>query len=222
MSSKYIKKNKKQLSGGTSRSVLSYFQFTALKKMRGFSLIEMMVAVTIFATVMMIGVGALLSLVETNRRAQAINSVMSNLNSATESITRAIRVGTTYHCRTSSTPPAPSALSQPQDCASGSGRMIAFESATGSTSDVNDQVVYRINGTQLERSLDAGATWVALTAPEVTIDAFEIFVVGAEPLSGGDMIQPRVVMRIDGSASIPGGSTTFSVQAGTTQRLLDI
>lgn len=181
-----------------------------------------MVAVTIFAIVMMIGVGALLSLVETNRRAQAINSVMSNLNAATEGMTRAIRVGTTYHCRTSANPPAASELSQPQDCAAGSGQLLAIESSTGSTGDVNDQVVYRINGTQLERSLNAGGTWVALTAPEVVIDSFELFVVGAQPLSASDTIQPRVVIRIDGSAPVPGGSTTFSVQAGVTQRLLDI
>lgn len=192
------------------------------KDAQGFSLIEMMVAVSIFAIVMMIGVGALLSLVETNRRAQAINSVMSNLNAATEGITRAIRVGTMYHCRTSSAVPPASELSQAQNCANGGGRLLAFESSTGSTADVNDQVVYRVNGTQLERSLDAGGTWVALTAPEVIIESFEIFVVGAESLRQGDMIQPRVVMRLEGSASTPGGSTTFSVQAGTTQRLLDI
>ncbi|MBX9765465.1 type II secretion system GspH family protein, partial [Patescibacteria group bacterium] len=49
------------------------------KPRRGFTLVELMVAVSIFAIVMMIGVGALLSLVQTNRRAQAINSVMNNL-----------------------------------------------------------------------------------------------------------------------------------------------
>ena len=189
----------------------------------GFSLIEMMVAVTIFAMVMMIGVGALLSLVETNRRAQAINSVMANLNAALEGMSRSIRVGTTYHCRTSSVAPTPSELSVPQDCAAGSGQMIAFEASDGDDDDVDDQVVYRINGTQLERSVNAGGNWVALTAPEVIIESFELFVVGSEPLSGGDEIQPRVVIRISGSAPLSGGqSTTFSVQAGVTQRLLDI
>lgn len=192
------------------------------RQTRGFTLIEMMVAVSIFAIVMMIGVGALLSLVETNRRAQAINSVMSNLNAAIEGMSRTIRVGTTYHCRTSAVPPSPSVLSQPQDCALGSGILFAFESATGDRSDDDDQIVYRLSGTQLERSLDAGGTWVALTAPEVQIESFEIFTIGSTPLSDSDTIQPRVVMRIEGSAPVPGGNTTFSVQAGVTQRLLDI
>lgn len=191
------------------------------KTIKGFTLIEMMVSVTIFAIVMMIGVGALLSLVEANRRAQAINSVMNNLNAALESMARSIRVGTTYYCQVSSTPPSPVTLSQPQGCSDG--KLLAFESATGDTTDDADQVVYRLNGAQLERSLDSGGTWVALTAPEVSIDSFSFFVVGADSLSGsGDTIQPRVLMRIRGSAPVPGGTTEFNVQASVAQRLLDI
>lgn len=193
-----------------------------MRSVRGFSLIEMMVAVSIFAMVMMIGVGALLSLTEANRRAQAINSVISNLNAAMEGMSRSIRVGTHYHCRTEITSPSPAELATVQDCASGDGRFLAFESSSGNPSNPNDQVAYRINGTQLERSLDSGGTWVALTAPEVVIDSFEIFVVGSAPSSQGDTIQPRVIIRIKGSAQVAGGSTSFSVQAGVTQRLLDI
>lgn len=189
---------------------------------RAFTLIELMVSVALFAIVMLIGVGALLSLVETNRRAQAINSVMNNLNAALEGMSRSIRVGTTYYCRTSSVAPAPSELAQPQDCAGGGGLLLAFEPSIGDSGDDNDQTVYRLNGTQLERSLDSGGTWVALTAPEVIIDSLEIFVVGSSSLSSGDAIQPRVVMKIEGSAPVPGGETTFSIQAGVTQRLVDI
>lgn len=191
---------------------------------RAFTLIEMMVSVTIFSIVMLIGVGALLSLVETNRRAQAINSVVNNMNAALEGMSRAIRVGTTYHCRTSSAVPSPATLSVPQDCASGDGLLLAFESADGSRSDVNDQIVYRLNGTQLERSLQAGAngTWVALTAPEVAVESFEFFVVGSLPQSSGNNIQPRVLMKLRGSAPVPGGNTTFTVQASVTQRIIDI
>ena len=187
---------------------------------KGFTLIEMMVAVAIFSIVMMIGVGALLSLVEANRRAQAIHSVMSNLNAALESMSRSIRVGTTYHCQSSQNP-APQ-LDTPADCAAGGGLLLAFESAQGDLDDLEDQVVYRwVDGEskRLERSLDSGDTWVALTAPEVSIDSFEFFVVGSGLT---DTLQPRVLMRLKGSAPVPGGRTEFSVQASVTQRLLDI
>jgi len=196
-------------------------QSVLVKSGKGFTLIEMMVAVTLFSVVMMIGVGALLSLVDANRRAQAINSVMNNLNAALESMTRSIRVGTTYYCQTSPTPPSPSVLGTPQGCTDG--KLLAFESSGGSLNNENDQVVYRLNGTQLERSLNSGATWVALTAPEVTINSFSFFVVGAQSFSqSGDTIQPRVLMRVKGSAPVPGGTTEFNVQASVAQRVLDI
>ncbi len=187
--------------------------------LRGFTLIEMMVAVSLFAIVMLIGVGALLSLTQANERAQAINSVMNNLNAALEDMSRSIRVGTTYHCETSSNPPPPSVLAVPQDCASGGGVLLAFEPAGGDPANPNDQTVYRLNGTQLERSLDSGVTWVAMTAPEVSIDHFSFYVTGS---TRGDGTQPRVLMSIQGSAAVPGGKTTFTVQASVVQRLLDI
>ena len=179
---------------------------------RAFTLIEMMVAVTLFAIVMMIGVGALLSLTEANRRAQAINSVMNNLNAALESMTRSIRVGTTYHCGSAFN------FDQPNDCPNGAS-LFAFEPSGGDASDGSDQTVYRLNGTQLERSLNSGDTWVALTAPEVSIDSFTFFVVGS---GSADQIQPRVLMQIKGSAPVPGGVTEFNVQASVTQRIIDI
>ncbi len=202
----------------TDRSLLTAHR---MKPRAGFTLIEMMVAVTLFSVVMLIGVGALLSLIDANRRAQAINSVVNNMNAALEGMSRSIRVGTTYHCRISSAAPFPGQLSTPQDCPVGGGQLFAFEAANGETADVNDQIVYRINGTQLERSVQAGinGSWVALTAPEVSIDSFEFFVVGAVK---GDSIQPRVLMKIQGSAPVPGGTTNFSVQASVTQRIIDI
>lgn len=193
-----------------------------LKAKPGFTLIEMMVAVTLFAIVMMVGVGALLSLVEANRRAQAINSVMNNLNAALESMTRSIRVGTNYHCDSWNTLIN---ITAARDCPGTGGQLLAFESSSGAPSNPDDQVVYRLNALskQLERSLDSGATWVALTAPEVSIDSFEFFVIGAQSLSGGgNQEQPRVLMRIKGSAPVPGGNTDFNVQASVVQRILDI
>lgn len=190
---------------------------------RGFTLIELMVAVSIFAIVMLIGVGALLSLVETNRRAQAINAVMNNLNAAVESMSRSMRVGTTYYCSDSSIPPAATVLDDAQDCPDPDegGVLLAFEPAEGDSDEPNDQVVYRLNGTQLERSLYSGAsnTWVALTAPEVSIDTFNFYVIGA-PRDDG--LQPRILMRIKGSATVPGGTTQFTIQSSIVQRLLDL
>ena len=199
----------------------------SIKVKPGFTLIEMMVAVSLFAIVMMVGVGALLSLIEANKRAQALNSVVNNVNIAVESMARSIRVGTTYHCETDgeSIPPPPT-LATTQDCQTGNGHLLAFESSEGSSVNPNDQVVYRyrVNEKRIERSLQGGknGTWVALTAPEVSIDSFELFVAKTAKTDVGDLFQPRVLMSIGASAEVPGGTTSFTVQSSVVQRLLDI
>src|SRR3989338_1985894 len=65
---------------------------------RGFTLVEMIVSVALFATVMLVSVGALLSLMGANRKAQALQSVMNNLNVALDGMVRSIRMGSNYHC----------------------------------------------------------------------------------------------------------------------------
>ena len=190
---------------------------------RGFTLIEMMVAVSMFAIVMMIGVGALLSLVETNKRAQSIHQVMSSLSAALEGMSRSIRVGSTYHCETSISPmPQSAVLAVTKDCgASTGGVMLAIEASSGDRTNQDDQVVFRLNETKLERSLEGGAfdSWVDLTSPEVTIDQFNFYVIGS---ASGDGIQPRVVMSLQGTIDLPRGATTFHVQSTVVQRLIDL
>ncbi len=181
-----------------------------------------MVAVSIFAIVMMIGVGALLTMVEVNKRAQGINSVMNNLNAAIEQMSRSIRVGSSYHCSTTETDV--NSIQDPEDCALNGGVLLGFEQTGGDPDDPTDQTVYRLNGTQLERSLESGAngSWVALTAPEVIISSFKFYVTGSTPTAGNDFAQPRVLMIIKGTATVQGGPTEFTVQASVTQRLIDI
>lgn len=63
------------------------------KTNRGFSLIEMMVAISIFSIVVMISMTAILSVVDSNKKAQSLKSVMNNLNFALETMTRSIKIG---------------------------------------------------------------------------------------------------------------------------------
>lgn len=187
-----------------------------LSRRRAFSLIELMVAVSIFSVVMLIAVGSLLSMIDANRKAQAIKSVINNLNFAIESMVRNARVGTNFHCENDS---FVNNAESPLDCAAG-GILFAFEGQFGSPLDPNDQIVYRINGTQLERSTDSGTNFIAVTAPEVVIDKLTFYVTGAPRL---DSLQPHMVVIIQGHAGRDKRSRTeFNLQGGATQRLLDI
>lgn len=63
---------------------------------KGFSLIELMVAVSIFAIVMVISMGAILTVVNGNKKNQSMQVAINNLNFAVESMTRSIKTGYAY------------------------------------------------------------------------------------------------------------------------------
>jgi type II secretory pathway component PulJ len=179
----------------------------------------MMVSVSIFAIVMLMATGALLSIIDTNRKAQSQQTSFTELNFALESMSRAIRVGSTFRCIPDSY--SNINIDQPQDCAGGGGA-FAFEAFNGSPANPNDQIVYRLNGTQIERSLQGGggSSFVPVTSPEIVIQDLSFYTRGSV---SGDGLQPLVLISIYGYA----GSTTktrvdFNVQTTITERLRDL
>lgn len=181
---------------------------------RGFTLVELLVSIAIFSLVMMIAVGSLLTMTEASRKAQALKSVMNNLNFAVESMSRMIRVGTTYHCG------VVGSIGVAQDCTSGSS-YIALEQSDGDLDSLADQVIFRLLEGRIERSTDGGASFVPITADEVVIEDLKFYVVGSAP--GPDTVQPKVVMTVRGYASISERTRTdFDLQTTITQRLPDI
>ncbi|HEY4519548.1 MAG TPA: type II secretion system protein [Candidatus Paceibacterota bacterium] len=179
----------------------------------GFTLVEMVVAVGLFAIVMLIATSALLSVVHANRKAHALQSVMNNLNVALDGMTRSIRMGSNYRCGG----PSPSS----PDCLSG-GSSLYFEEYGGSTSNPADDWAYWYDASakRLYKSEQGGSSGVAITAPEVSIESLTFYVVGT---TRGDTTQPKVVVAIKGTAGVSARvQTTFSVQATAVQRLLDL
>src|SRR3954463_4374930 len=89
---------------------------------RGFTLVEMIVAVALFSVVMLVCVGALLALVGANRKVHALQSVMNNLNVTLDGMVRSIRMGSTFDgsgaCAGNS--------GGPKDCTSG-GTQFSYE-----------------------------------------------------------------------------------------------
>lgn len=183
---------------------------------RGFSLIEMMVAVALFSIVMLISTGALLALISATRKAQALQSVMNNLNIALDGMVRSIRMGTTYHCGNIGT------LTQPRNCTNGD-TLFAFEPFGGDSADPSDQWIYWYDASEqrIFKSEDGGANGIAITASEVQIDDMTFYVTGTTP---GDTAQPKVVIVVRGTAGADSEktSTTFNIQATAVQRIIDI
>ena len=189
----------------------------------GFTLIELLVSVAIFSIVMMIGVGALLSMVGANKKAESIKSVMNNLNAAVEEMSRTIRVGSVYHCGNTGS------FTETRDCPEENGDENTFFAFLPSGSDPalpNNRTVYRFNPdtSQIERSQDSGTSWIAITAPEVTIERLRFYATGTDTQRfSGDSNQPRVLIIVQGVAGVGDAlESPFSIETTVSQRLLDI
>lgn len=63
---------------------------------RGFTLVEVMVSMAIFAFVMVVAVGAFIRILDLNRRAQDIQTAMNNVSFSLEMMTRELRTGSDY------------------------------------------------------------------------------------------------------------------------------
>ena len=195
------------------------FFFKKSEKSTGFSLIEMMVSVALFSVVMLVSIGSLLALADANRKAQALQLVMNNLNIALDGMVRSIRMGTNYHCGNAGI------ISDARSCdsAENGDTILYFREFDGG------QWAYWYDPTlkRMVKSEDGGITAFPLTAPEVEIDEARFYVVGAETVDSGgnpETTQPKVVIVLRGVAGGTNVKTrsAFSVQSTAVQRSLDI
>src|SRR3989344_870609 len=160
-----------------------------LKAGQGFTLIEMIVSIALFAVVMTVAVGALLSLTGANKKAQALQSVMNNLNISVDSMVRNVRMGRDYRC-VGDTADLTSPGGKTADCLSGEEEIrFTCNPDTPSCADTSGRWGYRFTtgggcpAGALCKSTDpaTSGTWARITAPEVTIEDVKFYVVGTEP-----------------------------------------
>lgn len=85
--------------------------------------------------------------------------------------------------------------------------------------DGRTQIVYRLNGSEIDKSIDGGSTYVPVTAPEMTITSLAFYVTGATP---SDQFQPKVLIKIAGYSGMTTSATNFSLQTLVSQRAFDL
>ncbi len=187
---------------------------------KGFTLIEIIVSVGIFAIVMTVALGALLSINVANQRAQAVRIVIDNVNFALDSMAREMRLGSNYHCGTDITPGAEISFST-ANCSGAGLTGIAFVSSQ------QTQIQYRL-GSAATSPCPTGAICVsegesgfsALTSPEVAATGLSFVVTG----TGSDDKQPQVILSVSGTASVESSKVPadFKIQTTVTQRRVEI
>ncbi|MEK7461477.1 MAG: type II secretion system protein [Patescibacteria group bacterium] len=170
----------------------------------GFTLVELMVAVSIFIIVMTISMGSIIGVFEANRKSRSLKTVLNNLNLTTESISKEMRFGKNYHCGAGT-------ITTPQNCPSGD-KLMSF------LSNDNFQITYRLNNQTIEKKIDNG-NYIAVTAPEIVIDSLIFYTVGA---GTSDTLQPKVVIKIQSHAGTGINRSNFTLQTLVSQRVLDL
>jgi len=186
----------------------------------GFTLVEMMVATSIFITIMLVAIGSLASSNATSKRAQQLRVSMDNVNFAMESITRSIRMGTNYICTPSVD--LSNATQLPIDCdfTTAGGQFIAFKPAGNMNPTGSPLMAFQQHSNGSYSSLQrcvAGSGCVDITSPEVDISMLKFFVIGAD-LTTHPKVQPSVYIIIQGTVTIKGQATSFSIQTLASQR----
>lgn len=198
--------------------------------LRGFTLVELLVTMAIFTTVITIAVGALFSAQAVNTRLEQTQSVLDGVNLATEVIIRDIRYGSHFYCST--VLPNPIIVS-PQECSyPTSGTVLVFKptmSLPGTADPDNDRVAYYVSNGMIYKNLyPYGGTVQTqqISSNDVDVERLAFYSEGLQPSTGAgaDNNQPLITMVLAG-VTIPRKVTTipvsFSVQTSGSSRLLD-
>lgn len=177
-----------------------------LRGKSGFTLVELMVSVSIFSLVMVICMGSIITVLDANRKSQNMRAVMDNLNSSLEGMTRTIRFGTNYHCGSTGT------LTQPLDCVNGNSSLTTLSSGGVSTT-------YSLSGGRIIRS--EGGNNYYVTSPDIVVQSLTFYVLGSAPYPG-NLSQPRVIVSVSGySGTDLDTRSSFSLQTTMSQRKID-
>jgi len=174
----------------------------------GYTLLELIVSLGIFSMVILVVMGAYITLISLDRQARANNQLAASLSFAVESMARSMRTGSAYACNANTSSP---------NCSSG-GTSISFLDTQ------NQTITYRLKNDgsigQCTGSPCTDSTAISLTDHRIDITSLRFYVRG---VGIGDVTQPNVTFVVAGTMTTEGGEvSTFSIQTGATQRLIEL
>ena len=185
---------------------------------KGFTLVELIVSLGLFALVMLVATGAYYNLISLDRRARATNQVVNSLSFAVDTMVRGIRTGSNFQC-----------LSGSRD-AFGNSNDGSCNSFSYSDVVLNTTITYylKADGTigRCEGSPCTDLTASSLTDSGINIQKLAFYVRGVGTGNGNVPVrsqQPSVVIILGGTmpAGSAGQTAPFSIQQSATQRIID-
>lgn len=191
------------------------------KNNKGYTIIETMVAVSLFLIIVTIGMNSLLNANLLLNRSKDMRSIMDNLSFIMEDMSRNIRTGSEYRCYYGTD----HSSIDPQSCTHGA--VLSFKEVISGY-----RWAYKfeaISGQPLKiyKTTDVNAdpvNWVQLNDDTIEISNLSGFsVLGAEPfpVPSEDLQQPFVTIRLIGQINYKDQPTPFSLQNSVSQTTID-
>lgn len=193
---------------------------------QGFTLVEIMVAVSIFTIVVTIGIGALLTVNAAYRKTKDRRQAVASVSSAVEYMVREMRTGYFFVCtnyeNTVLTPGTPILSadcfppSSPSDGITfldqeGNQQMIYFDASVAGYPGI---------GQILKTSFANGSVPQPVTDPSIVdIESVNFYVKGLS--DANHTVQPFILVQIRGSV-VGQANSDFTFQSAISQRLLDV
>jgi prepilin-type N-terminal cleavage/methylation domain-containing protein len=197
---------------------------TLLKKNRGLSIIEMVVALALFSSVALVSLASMVSLIDANEKSRNTSVALDSVSYALEDILRNIRFGRNIYCElgTSFITISPSSTRNTCDYSTGGRNYIALENKDGyinfykydaTAKCIQKKTTSIIWGSQTYS--DDGTGYQCLTSSDIEITRFRFFVIDTNI----NTKTQRVVMVIQGvSGRQEKSKTTFNMMTSATTR----
>ncbi len=207
---------------------MNLFKLKINETVGGFTIVETLVVLALFTTIITIATGALFSAQAVNTKLQQTQIILDGVNLAMEEVVREVRYGSIFYCSNA----VPQNTPDRQSCAYPTGNsVLTFKPADAMTvnNSSNDRVsYYLLNGALYKQNFPEGvaSTPLQITTSDVTIESLKFYVKGAETTSAGtpDYRQPVVIVAISGVTRPTQPHITpvrFSVQTTASSRKLD-
>lgn len=187
---------------------------------RGFTLVELMVATTVFVLIVVSSIGSLLTLLGASKDSRALRFAMDNVNFAMESMTRSIRMGVNYYCVNEVDGTTPSDVNSIQNCSSG-GTLVSFVPQSSIADGSPYRVTYKLSSRgdsthTLKRCIGNNeSNCVEIISSDIDIKQLKFFVNGA---SSSDSVQASVYITLKGEITVKGKVSSFMLQTLASQR----
>lgn len=168
-----------------------------LKNNKGFTMVELLVAIASFVIIVSIAVGGFSGALRSQRQSIALLNANYNSSLVLEQMAREIRTGTNF------------CINQSIAC---SESQLVFTNAYG------QNVVYRLNNFGIEKSIDGG-TFKKITADDVVVDYLK-FILNGQTFGDGKQTRITILIGIKSKESSVAGSVV-NLQTTVSPRVLD-